>query len=367
MFSKGDKIKFNTPEKSSEASLANTALMPPGTLFYIGRKREGQSEVSLISYTKEAASQQQSIPIAKLADSINIPGISWVNVDGVHDLPSMQEIAQQLGLHPLTAEDIVQTEERPKVEAHEDYLYLIIKMLTYDAAQNLIDMEQVSLVMGKGFVVSFQEKKEDVLEPLRERLAHGTGRVRKLKEDYLFFAIIDLIVSQYFVVVQALDERIELLEVRLSLESSNALLMEIQELKKGLFFLKKAIYPLRTALNELLSGDHALINAKTLPYFKDLEGQVLEVIEQLDTQRNILDTLKDQFISLSGHRANEIMKVLTVMSTIFLPLTFITGLYGMNFDHMPELHWQYSYFVVLGIMTAASIGMLWYFRKKRWM
>ncbi len=367
MLNKSGRLRFNKTRNTQEASQADTVFMPPGTLFYVGKKQVGESLVSLISYNDRRLEEKGIIPISQVAEAVKSDEVSWVNVDGVHDVTSIEAIARQLGLHPLTAEDIVQTEERPKVEAHESYLYLIIKMLTFDPHQNMIDVEQVSLVVGKGFVVSFQEKKEDVLEPLRERLRNATGRVRKLGEDYLFFAIIDLIVSQYFVVVQAMDERIERLEARLSLDSGNALLAEIQDLKKGIFFLKKAISPLRTALNELLNGDHDLIRPKTLPYFKDLEGQVLEVLEQFDNQRNILDTLKDQFISLSGHRANEIMKVLTIMATIFIPLTFITGLYGMNFDHMPELHWKYGYFMVLGIIVVASLSLLWYFRRKRWL
>jgi len=288
-------------------------------------------------------------------------------MDGVHDTVSIEHIAKEFGLHPLTAEDIVQTQQRPTIEQYDDYIYFSLKMMSLDPLDERIDLEQVSLVLGGHFVLSFQEKTEDVLEPLRQRLRKAMGRIRDRGADYLFYSILDLTVSNYFVVTEELDERIERLEIRLDREENKKLLEEIQELKKGLVYLKNAISPLKLALEELIRSEHRLIKENTIPFLKDLAAQIQQVIEQMETQRAVLDSLREQFISMSSFRSNEIMKVLTIVATIFIPLTFITGLYGMNFDHIPELHLKYGYFGIWGVMILVTAGLLFYFRRKKWL
>jgi magnesium transporter len=360
-------MRFGYSKKEKIIASSSTVHMPPATLFYVGRKREGEAALSLLEFDASKIIEKNNIPLRDIKTFVDEKKVSWLNIDGVHDTASIDFIAKEFKLHPLTAEDIVQTQQRPTVETYEDYIYFSLKMLSLDPNDERIDLEQVSLVLGEHYVLSFQEKSEDVLEPLRHRLRKALGRVRTRGADYLFYSIIDLIVSNYFIVTEELEERIENLETRLDKEENKKLLEEIQELKKGLVYLKNAISPLRLAIEDLIRNEHKLIGEDTLPYFKDLVAQIHQVMEEMDTQRAILDSLREQFLSMSSFRANEIMKLLTIIATIFIPLTFITGLYGMNFDHIPELHYKFGYFVVWGIMLSATVGLLIYFRRKKWL
>lgn len=360
-------MKFGTNKRERVIPPSSVALQPPATLFYVGRKREGDPVFSLIEYSQEKISEEKELQKDKISAVLNKELVSWLNVDGVHEMKSIEFFGKTFGLHPLTAEDIVQTQQRATLETYPDYIYFSLKMLSLDPQDERIDLEQVSLVLGDRFVLSFQEKTEDVLEPLRNRLREAIGRVRRRDADYLFYSIIDLIVSNYSIVTEELDERIERLEVRLDKEENKSLLEEIQELKKGLLYLKGAITPLKLAVEEIIKSEHKLIKEETLPYFKDLSTQIQQVIEQMDTQRAVLDSLREQFISMSSFRSNEIMKVLTIVATIFIPLTFVTGLYGMNFENIPELRYRYGYFAVWGVMITVTMGLLYYFRRKKWL
>ncbi len=360
-------MTFGTQRKENVSSPASLVHLPPATLFYVGRRRNGTAVFSLIQYDEKELTEKGSLEESEIERIINSEQVSWLNIDGVHDTESIEFISKRFGLHPLTAEDIVHTQQRSAVEVYENYLFISLKMLSLDPQDERIDIEQVSLVLGGHFVLSFQEKSEDVLEPLRDRLRKAVGRVRRRKSDYLFYSIMDLIVSNYAVVMEELDERIEQLEIKMDKEDNKKLLEEVQELKKGLAYLRNAISPLRLAVDELIETEHALIAEETWPYFKDLSAQIEQVIEQMETQRTVLDSLREQYISMSSYRSNEIMKVLTIIASIFIPLTFIAGIYGMNFDNIPELHTKNGYFVVWGVMLTVMMGMLYFFRRKKWL
>jgi magnesium transporter len=354
-----------TVEATSER---DKAMLPPGAMFYVGRKRVGPTILSAISYDEASLSETGSIDVTEVDSFLRDGKTSWFNVDGVHNASDIEAIGKNLEIHPLTLEDILNTVERPKFEALGKHFFLRLKMLTSLSREEKIDVEQVGLILGEDYVVSFQEKSEDVLEPLRDRLRNSKGRVRRAGADYLFFAIVDMVVSQYFGVVEEISERMARIEARLlDQRLQSAMLNEIHELKKATSFLRRNIHPLRGALGELMRRENELVSEKTMPYFNDLEDELLHVIENIDTTHHSLTDLSDQYLALSGHRANDIMKVLTIMATIFIPLTFIVGVYGMNFDHMPELHWKYGYHAVWGLMIAIFIGLIFYFRRKKWL
>lgn len=354
-----------TVEATSER---DKAMLPPGAMFYVGRKRVGPTILSAMSYDVDRVEESGSIDTSQISRFLSDGKTSWFNVDGVHNAEDIEAIGKSLKIHSLTLEDVLNTVERPKFEALGEHFFLRLKMLTFLEREQKIDVEQVALILGKDYVVSFQEKSEDVLEPLRERIRTSAGRVRKAGADYLFFAIVDMVVSQYFGAIEELSDRMAGIEARLlDQRLQSDMLNEIHELKKATTFLRRNIHPLRGALGELMRRENELISETTMPYFNDLEDELLHVIENIDTTHNSLNDLSDQYLALSGHRANDIMKVLTIMATIFIPLTFIVGVYGMNFDYMPELHWKYGYHAVWGLMLSIFISLIFYFRKKKWL
>ncbi|MFK7969076.1 MAG: magnesium/cobalt transporter CorA [Bacteroidia bacterium] len=364
----GGKRLLGTNRTAEATTERDKALLPPGAMFYVGRRRVGPTILGLIRYNEKELEEHGSIELEDFNKPLGTEKIAWFNVDGVHNGEDIAQVGKSFNLHPLTLEDILNTAERPKFEAIDDYIYLRLKMLNNLEREEKIDVEQVSLVLRAGQVISFQEKSEDVLEPLRERLRASKGRVRKANADYLFYAIMDMVVSQYFGAVEEIADRTAIVESRLLDQRTDSnLLNEIHELKKATTFLKRNIYPLRSALSELLRDESELVDSKTKEYLNDLEDELLQVIENVDDTYTTLSDLSDQFIALSGHKANDIMKVLTIMATIFIPLTFIVGVYGMNFDHMPELHMKYGYHAVWGLMVAIFLGLIMYFRKKKWL
>ncbi|MEM6264776.1 MAG: magnesium/cobalt transporter CorA [Bacteroidota bacterium] len=351
---------------TSMKEAAKTADLPPGTMLYVGEQRQGASELSLINYNEQRLEESSIIQPDDLKRFKNTDTVSWLNLDGIHEVELVNKIGDQFGLHPITKEDIVNSTQRPKLEIFDDYLYAVVKMIRFDEAENMIDVEQVSLVMGKGYVLSFQEKTEDVFEPLRERIRQQKGRVRKANSDYLFYALIDVILSNYFVALGQIEDRIDKIEEKITRHTGSDLLEYIQEMKKNLIFLKKSIMPLREVIAQVEREEPVLISAKTRIFFQDLKDQLNQVVDSLESYRELLNSLSDQYIALSGHRMNEIMKVLTIVATIFIPLTFIAGIYGMNFEYIPELKWKYSYFALWGVMLTMLGGMVMYFRRKGW-
>ncbi|MEL6253198.1 MAG: magnesium/cobalt transporter CorA [Bacteroidota bacterium] len=352
----------------SNNKLSDRTGLAPGTLTYVGEKRIQPSKLSIFSFNEQELSENSKANFDDLSSEAENSKVSWINVDGIHELDFVKKVGEIFRLHPLILEDIVNTTQRPKLEEYENGLYVVLKMISYEASEQEIDTEQISLFLGKGFVLTFQEKTADVLEPIRNRLRRSLGRLRKNKEDYLFYAILDVIIRNYFVVLEGIEDQINELEDWIYEDVSKEVIADIQSLKKALIFLRKSVLPLRELVNRVERNlENNFIQKKTLLFFRDLQDQISHSMDLIDTYRDILNNLHDLHISLNGHKMNQVMKVLTVVSTIFIPLTFIAGVYGMNFQNMPELTWENGYFFVLGIMAALAISLVFVFKKRSWL
>lgn len=296
------------------------------------------------------------------------PTVTWINIDGLRQVDILEKLGACYGIHPLVLEDIL-TDQRPKVEDYENYIFIVLKMVYYDEKkeEDTIDFDQVSLIFGQNFVISFKEKEVDVFDPMRERLRTGKGRIRRLGTDYLAYSMIDAIVDHYFVIMEKLGERFEDIEDAVVANPDPSTLPEIYNLKRDMLFLRKSVWPLREAISKMQRLDSPLISEATKIYLRDVYDHTIQVIENIETFRDMSASLLETYLSSLSNRLNEIMKVLTIISTIFIPLTFITGIYGMNFDYMPELRSSWGYPVVVTMLLVAALVMLVYFKKKRWL
>ncbi|MEN6622674.1 MAG: magnesium/cobalt transporter CorA [Smithella sp.] len=341
-----------------------TGLLP-GSLVYIGKPYDEKSKITLVRYNEEFYSEKEISSLAHLGLEKEENVITWITVDGLQDTAMLEELGNIYGLHPLVLEDILNTDQRPKMEDYGDYLYFVLRSFSEEGNGHLIS-EQVSIILGKNFVLSFREKESAIFEPIQARLAANKGRIRKSGADYLLHAIIDNIVDNYFVSMEALEEEIELLEDELVQRTASATLGKIHSLKRKLIFIRKSLSPLREAISALERSDSLLIGESTGIYFKDIFDHVIAIIDSVETFRDMLSGMLDIYLSSVSNRLNEVMKVLTIIATIFMPLTFIAGVYGMNFKYMPELEWRWGYFGTLGLMLVVALLMIYYFQKKKW-
>jgi magnesium transporter len=344
------------------------AGLPPGTLVHIGEKKTEKAKITIIDYDETQFEEKEAKTIEECFPFKDKPTTTWINIEGVHELAIIEKIGEHFGLHPLLLEDIANTEQRPKMEDYGEYIFIVLKMLFHDEKANEVKAEQVSLILGSNFVISFQEGiKGDVFDPVRERIRNGKGRTRKMKSDYLAYALVDAIVDSYFLILEKLGEKIEDVEEELVTNPASETLRGIHHLKREMIFLRKSVWPLREVLSCLERGESSLIHANTRIYLRDVYDHTIQIIDTIETFRDMLSGILDIYLSSISNRMNQIMKVLTIIATIFIPLTFIVGIYGMNFEYMPELKWRWGYFAVLGIMAIIGIWMLIYFRKKRWL
>ncbi len=340
--------------------------------YSIDSPRPSESKVilELIQYNEQEYSKFADLPTAEMIAQIKVDQINWINVDGMHEISIVQKIGDHFHLHSLLVEDIT-SDHQPKVEEYDDYLFFTLKML-YRIESNLIDYEQISFVLGKDYLLSFQEKEGDLFGPLRDRIRLDQGRIRKKKADYLLYRLLDIIVDNYYSVLDAIGQQIETIEDEIYKNSSDQQFRKIQKLKKELIYLRKALYPLRDAMSKLIKDESGFIESANIRYYADVYDHVVHLIDSLDTYKDLTSALMDIYINTLNTRMNEVMKVLTVISTIFIPLTFVVGVYGMNFNtekspwNMPELNWPYGYPVVMGVMLIIVIGMIRYFKFKKW-
>ncbi|HEX8548147.1 MAG TPA: magnesium/cobalt transporter CorA [Cytophagaceae bacterium] len=295
--------------------------------------------------------------------------VTWIDVDDTSQIPLIQKLSQNYGLHALLVEDIICADQRPKLDEYNNHLFIVVKMLTYDNEKQNINSEQISFVLGSNYVMSFQEldKKGDVFDKVRERIRNSKGKIRKYGADYLLYALIDTIVDNYFIILEKIGERIEDMEGRLITDPNPSKLRDLYRLKREVIFIRKSVWPLREVINKLERDYSELITDHTKIYIKDVYDHTVQVIDTVESYRDILASMLDIYLSSISNKMNSVMKVLTVISTIFMPLTFIVGVYGMNFQNMPELKWKYGYFIVLGVCGVISFLMLSFFRKKRWL
>jgi magnesium transporter len=343
------------------------AGLPPGSLVHIGEQKTDAMKFSVLDYDEQNCSET---PLTDLDQCISLrgkPSVTWLDIEGVHDIEALEKIGHCFGLHPLVMEDILNTDQRPKIEDYGDYLYIVLRMLTNGSETGEIASEQVSLILGENFVLSIQEgAKGDVFEPVRTRIRNGKGQIRKLGADYLVYSLIDAVVDNYFIVLEKIGERVELLEETLISDPGPETLHLIHNLKREMIYLRKSVWPLREVVSGMQRRDSTLIRESTGYYLRDVYDHTIQVIDTVETFRDMLSGMLDIYLSSISNRTNAVMKVLTVIATIFMPLTWIAGVYGMNFKHMPELAWVYGYPAVWLAMIFVAIGMVIYFKKKKW-
>ncbi len=341
--------------------------LPPGALIHIGEQKAERTTIALLDYDEHHFEEHDLETIDQCLAFTEKPTVKWINVAGLHEVQVIGQLGDCFGLHPLILEDILNTDQRPKIEDFGDYIYIVLKMLDYDALSQEIVTEQVSLVVGSRYVISFQERTGDIFDPIRERIRRGRGRVRQLGADYLAYALLDTVVDHYFLILEKLGERIESLEEDLVTNPTTQTLQEIHGLKREIVFLRKAIWPLREVVGALERGESSLFKKETGIYLRDVYDHAIQIMDIVETLRDMLSAMLDIYLSGVSNRMNAVMKVLTIIATIFIPLTFIAGIYGMNFQFMPELTWRWGYPAVLLVMTVIAVLMLIYFRKKRWL
>lgn len=339
----------------------------PGTLVFTGESRAGEVGLRLIDYRDGELEERYPATVEECLPFKSRPTVTWLNLDGLHDVAVIGRIGEEFGLHPLVVEDLLHAGQRPKLEEFDAYLFLVLRALTWDEERNEVAEEQLGLILGENFVLSFQERPGDVFDPVRERIRGGKGRLRQRGPDYLAYALMDAIVDHYFIVLERLGERIDDLEQDLIDEPGPPTLHKIYRLKRELLFLRKSVWPLREVLATLQRNESGLVSDETKVFVRDVYDHTIQVIDTAETFRDMAAGMLDTYLSSISNRMNEVMKVLTIIATIFIPITFVAGLYGMNFERMPELDWPWAYPAVLVLMLLMGGGMLVYFRRKGWL
>ncbi len=346
--------------------MARKAGMAPATLIHVGRDYGGEARVAVLDYDADSVRERNSDDLLRSAYIRSETSVTWISVNGLRNVGLIEKIGTAFAIHPLVLEDILNTHQRPKREDYGEYLYIVVQAFVLEA-DGTVASEQVSLIVGAGYVLSFQESERNIFKAVRERINGGKGRIHREGSDYLAYSLLDAIIDNYFVVLEALGERLEELEEVLVTKPEQGALQDIHALKVELLFFRKALWPLREVAGALRRGESPLIKQTTQPYFRDAYDHTVQVIDTLETYRDILSGLLDAYLSSISNRLNQIMKVLTIISTIFIPLTFITGVFGMNFDNLPGLKWEYGYVAVGLVMLAVSLVMVRFFYVRKWL
>ncbi len=344
----------------------DTTGLPPGTVVYSGEDQTAGVKITLLEYNEKEFIEKEFFNFDECLLHVKSDMIKWINVDGVHNTELIQKIGEKFNIHTLTLEDIANTDQRPKFEEYENYMVSIMKMLSYDSETHA---EQLTIILlDNNTVLSFQEAEGgDAFDIIRTRIRSGKGRVRKMGADYLAYCLIDAVVDLYFVILEKIGDRIEVLEEELVQDPSKETMHVLHLMKREMIFLRKAVWPMRELISNFDRSESKLIKKPTRLFLRDLYDHTIRVIDTVETYRDLLSGMMDVYLSSVSNRMNEVMKVLTIITTIFIPLSFIAGIYGMNFDNLPELHWKYSYFVLWGIMISIALGMVFYFKKKKWL
>ncbi|MCM5662947.1 magnesium/cobalt transporter CorA [Galbibacter mesophilus] len=338
----------------------------PGTVTYMGLRQDGVNKVAVTDYADDF---YQAGVLEKVEDALKFRDtdtVSWINVQGLSNEAEIEKLGKYYQINPLVLEDLVNTNQRPKIDEYDDYIFCVLKMLYLDDSLKLVT-EHVALILTEHAVLLFQEVEDDVFTGVRERLANKYGRIRTRGADYLFFALTDAIVDQYFVILEDLANQIELLEEQVYNDPEPEIANRIQALRKQVMSIRKSIVPVREITNRLVKTDHRLFQPETKLFLSDIHDHSIQIHETLEMLREMSMSLMEMYMSNVSNKMNEVMKVLTIMASIFIPLTFIAGIYGMNFQYMPELDNRYAYFIVLGIMFVILVGMLIFFKRKKWL
>jgi len=351
----------------NKKKVSNKFGLPPGTLIHIGEKKVEKPKITVIDYNESVFQEKEVESVEECLPYKDKPTTTWINIDGLHQVETIEKIGNYFNLHPLLLEDILNTNQRPKMEEYENYLFIVFKMLYLSEQGEGIIYEQISLILSENCVISFQEREGDVFNIIRERLRAGKGRTRKMGADYLTYSLIDATVDAYFTVLEKIGERIEETEDAVVRNPTMEIVHKIHNLKRELIYLRKSIWPLRDVINLLERSETPLVKESTELYFRDVYDHTFRAVDTLETYRDMVAGMLEIYISSVSNKMNEIMKVLTIIATIFIPLTFIAGVYGMNFKFMPEIQWHWGYFASLFLMAVVGITMIFYFKKKKWL
>lgn len=355
---------LKTPARRLVSRSRKTGLTP-GTVMFTGAQKVDAVTVDVIHYDRDAMTEQHGLGLEDALSAVGPGSVTWLNVNGLHETDVIERIGERWGLHPLTLEDVASVGQRPKLELFDDYLFVVLRMLAFEN-DHLAD-EQLSLILGRNIVITFQERPGDVFEPLRERIRQAKGRIRSMGADYLAYALLDIVVDNYFVVLEHYSDALEAIEGDVYADPQPAVMERISSLKREALHVRKAVWPVRELMSALLRDESELFSRPVQTFLRDAYDHVIQAIDTLETLREILGSLQDSYLSSLSFRMNEVMKVLTMIATIFIPLTFLAGIYGMNFERMPELGWPWAYPALLGLMLVVTAGMVYYFRRKRWL
>jgi magnesium transporter len=339
--------------------------LPPGTLIYIGERRTESVEINIFEFNQGSFEERINVSVEDCGSGFKKDAISWINITGLHDVDTMKAIGEKLNIRPLIMEDILNTEQRPKIQETDESLFLLLKMVR--PLENEYGMEQVSMILKKNQVITFQEQRGDVFESIRERIRGNTGRVRSAGADYLMYTLVDSIVDGYFPYLEFVSESLEETESRILQTPDVEFLQELHLRKRELISIRKNAWPMRDIVNTLAHENVRLLTSATNEYLRDAHDHVLQIADTTESLRDVVTGLLELYLSTSSSRTNEVMKVLTIIATIFIPLTFVAGIYGMNFVYMPELTAKAGYPIVLGAMAFIAGGMVLYFKKKKWL
>ena len=339
----------------------------PGTLQHVGERKADEVVIRLVNYDSASLEERTLDSIEDCFELADAPPVTWVNIDGLHDVSIAEAVRERFGVHPLALEDVLSPTQRPKVEEYPSHLLIVVRMLSFDRETESIVSEQVSLVVGPSYLFSFQERKGDVFEPVRERIRSARGRIRGRGTDYLAYALIDTLVDSYFGIIEHIGDLIEELEEQALGDATLQTMHRIHHLRREMLVLRRAVWPLREAVGQLYRGETELIEEETQLFFRDIYDHSVQVIDTVETMRDLLSGAMDLYMTGVSNRMNEVMKVLTIIATIFIPLSFFAGLYGMNFEYMPELAFRWAYPTLLAVMAAIALGMLWLFRRRGWL
>ena len=361
------RIPNQTKRRSKKAGL------PPGTLVHIGERKIEAVRITYMDYDEDRFEEKQVSAIEECFGFKTTPTVTWINIDGLHEIEVIEKVGMKFELHPLILEDILNTGGRPKLEDFEKYVFIVLKMLSYNDGTQSVEAEQVSIVLGSNFVISFQERPGDVFDQIRDRIRHAKGRIRKMGPDYLCYSLIDAIVDNYFTILEKIGDKIESMEEKLVSNPTAKTLQQIHTLKGEMISLRRSVWPLREVISGLQRTESSLIRKTTGVYLRDVYDHTIQVIDTVESYRDMASGMLDIYLSSISNRMNAVMKVLTIIATIFIPLTFVAGIYGMNFNpeasplNMPELNWYWGYPAVWLVMVVIVCIMLVYFRRKKWL
>ncbi len=360
-------MKSNRKRPKLVKGRSKKAGLPPGTLVHVGEKKVESVRVTCLDYDEQNVEEKQVSAIEECFPFKATPTVTWINIDGLHDVEMIERLGKEFDLHHLILEDVLNTGQRPKFEDFGKNVFIVLKMLTYDEEHQTVECEQVSLIVGVNFVISFQERIGDVFDPIRERIRNNKGRIRKMMADYLAYALVDSVVDGYFAILERVGDRIELMEEELISDPTERTSHQIHEMKREMISLRKSVWPLREVISGLQRCESDLIGEVTSVYLRDVYDHTIQIIDTIESFRDMVSGMLDIYLSSISNKMNTIMQVLTIIATIFIPLTFVAGIYGMNFEVMPELKWKYGYAAVWAVMLTIAVVMVLYFRRKKWL